>query len=724
LNLYALFHLNLAYSSIEEEQRPDVLRLCYWPLLRLARRYGLPFGIEATGFTLEMAREIDPAWFEEFRHLVTEGPCEFVGSGHVQLIGPLVPAEVNAVNQRLGQDSYEQLLGFRPRIALVNEQAYSAGMVQHYSDAGYRAIIMEWDNPASSHPDWRAEWRYLPQYACGADGERGEGSGKQGAESKERRGGSTEQSSPLQAPSSVLHAPHSAEEIPVIWNKSIAFQKFQRYAHGEMELDEYHEYLCGHLAETPRAFPLYGNDVEIFDFRPGRYHTEATLREDSEWDRIGCLFENLLADQRFRFVSPSQVLELLDQPRAGNRLHLESPTIPVPVKKQGKYNITRWAVTGRDDLGINTACWEIYEGLKANDQASDEDWRDLCYLWSSDLRTHITDNRWGDYRKRLAAAPSGLRLAGTTRRSRDCDISGPGTTEANRVLANSATLGAGPFRVDRNGRMLTIESARLEVRLNCARGLALDAFIDREISDLPLCGTLHHGYYDDINWGADYYTGHLVFETPARPKITDLAPVEPQLGEEGGGLTVSSLVRTPLGDVEKIWRLDPEKGTLELVYHLAWADSPATGSLRLGHITLIPEAFDERSLYYGTHNGGWTAERFPLDDMTVDHGKPVSLFLSASRAIGITEGAVQIGDAHRSLHVHIDKTQSALIGLVTKRRVGNQCFCRLSLSAREVDDTSRDGKVGSLKAGITIRAERGVEKEDPRANSQRDFAIA
>ncbi|MEE8481244.1 MAG: hypothetical protein V3T59_08400 [Desulfobacterales bacterium] len=49
LQLYSIFHLNIAYSSIEEEQRPELIRCCYWPLLRLARKYDLPFGIEATG---------------------------------------------------------------------------------------------------------------------------------------------------------------------------------------------------------------------------------------------------------------------------------------------------------------------------------------------------------------------------------------------------------------------------------------------------------------------------------------------------------------------------------------------------------------------------------------------------------------------------------------------------------------------------------------------------
>ncbi len=81
LNLYTFFHLNLAYSSIEEEQRREVVKRCYWPLLRLARRFNLPFGIEASGYTLEQIQAIDPGWIDELSFLVNNGPCEWVGSG-------------------------------------------------------------------------------------------------------------------------------------------------------------------------------------------------------------------------------------------------------------------------------------------------------------------------------------------------------------------------------------------------------------------------------------------------------------------------------------------------------------------------------------------------------------------------------------------------------------------------------------------------------------------
>jgi hypothetical protein len=663
LQLYNIFHLNLAYSSIEEEQRTDVIQRCYWPLLQLAREHNLPLGIEASGYTLETTAVIDPAWVEELRSLTSKGPCEFVGSGYAQIIGPLVPAEVNAANLRLGHQVYERLLGFRPEIALVNEQAYSAGLVKHYLGAEYRAIVMEWDNPARYHPEWTPEWRYLPQFACGQLG----------------------------------------EEIPLIWNKSIAFQKFQRYSHKEIELDEYLDYLCQHLAETPRAFPLYGNDVEIFDFRPGRYHTEAALSERTEWSRIDALFEALGADNRFRFIRPSQVLELMQVPGAGNRLSLESPEQPITVKKQGKYNIARWAVTGCDNVSINSACWRIYEALRSSRNTTDRDWRELCYLWSSDFRTHITEKRWRAYRKRLLEYDQSLQkskinvVSGSSNDNGQSPIDrpslpmgeqrdrafGPLTFTHQQSLIKSA-------RVERSGRYLIIETDTVKLRLNCQRGLAIDALWFKDTSNKPLCGTLQQGYYDDINWGADFYTGHLILEQPGQPKVTDLNPVEPQVIErpDFNEICVIANVQTTLGPVEKHVRLSSSLQRIELSYDLKW-DPLLVGSLRVAHVTLNPDAFARSTLFYATHNGGSHLETFPLQGRGVDHGSPVSFLVSASHGLGLTAGYILLGNQERQLRVDINPTVASLLGMVTYCPVGQSYFCRLSLSAREIDDTLR-----------------------------------
>src|ERR1700750_1093888 len=94
LHVFALFHLNLAFSSIEEEQRATVVRDCYRPLLALAQQY--PIGIEATAYTLEAIGKCDPAWLGDLAALIRAGRIEFIGSGHAQAIGPLLPADVVA----------------------------------------------------------------------------------------------------------------------------------------------------------------------------------------------------------------------------------------------------------------------------------------------------------------------------------------------------------------------------------------------------------------------------------------------------------------------------------------------------------------------------------------------------------------------------------------------------------------------------------------------------
>jgi hypothetical protein len=70
-------------------------------------------------------------------------------------------------------------------------------------------------------------------------------------------------------------------------------------------------------------------------------------------------------------------------------------------------------------------------------------------------------------------------------------------------------------------------------------------------------------------------------------------------------------------------------------------------------------------LFYRCHNGGFHPETFALDGHRVNHGEAVSFLVSASHAIGITEGVVELGDRSRAIRVQVDKTLSALVGMVT-----------------------------------------------------------
>ena len=109
-------------------------------MLRLAERHP-HIGIEVSGYTLEEIARLDPLWIAAARKLIADNRIELIGSGYSQMIGPLVPARVMAENLRIGNDVYHALLGVKPAVALVNEQAFSAGLVEHYLDAGYRALL-------------------------------------------------------------------------------------------------------------------------------------------------------------------------------------------------------------------------------------------------------------------------------------------------------------------------------------------------------------------------------------------------------------------------------------------------------------------------------------------------------------------------------------------------------------------------------------------------------
>jgi len=669
LQLFALFHLNLAFSSIEEEQRGEVIRRCYWPLLELAKAHG-PIGLEATGFTLEEIAARDPAWCDEARRLIQAGRVELIGSGYAQIIGPLVPARVTEANLRLGHEVYDRLLDVRPSLALINEQAYSTGLVGLYLDAGYSAILMDWDNPAVHHPEWPAETRYRPQRAKGADG----------------------------------------RDIALLWTNTVAFQKLQRLAHGDITPAVYGNYVAAQRGTSARTLCLYASDAEIFDFRPGRYRTEETPDGESEWARIADAFARVGKNEAL--IAPSAALEIA---QSGPALSLESATCPVPVKKQRKYNLSRWAVTGRDDLAINAACERIYRGLlRAN--ADDRGWKELCYLWSSDFRTHITEKRWTTFCARLKRADAQWGVVNDvdwchSRRARTEFARGKGTQVGQPSDFDGHTLeylnstplqtedpGSPSPRFARPGmttelgepgpRHIDIETSSLSARLDRRRGLAIES-LRFAGDDAAVVGGLPHGHFDDIALQADWYTGDCVFEAPGEHKITDLEWCEPRIARAANGdVTVAAAIATPKGSIHKSLYFHAGEPRVDFDLIFNW-ESWDRGSLRLGHITLQPDAFDWDGLSLTTHNGGKDCETFRLKDQTVEHGAPVSFLVSSSFGFGMTEGWVELGDAATRIRVEIDRQTAPLLGFLTHRKVGGSLFCQLVLSALELDETRK-----------------------------------
>jgi len=643
---YFVFHLNLAFSSIPEEKRLEVIKKCYWPLLNFALQTKIPIGIELTGWTLERIKELNPEWIEKLKDMLMKGQCELIGSGYTQMIGPLVPYDVNIWNQKIGLEIYEKELGIKPSIVLVNEMAFSNGMIDVYYESGYKGFIMDRDNVKLALSIENNDPSNLPTHGKSVIG----------------------------------------NELQVLWADSILFQKFQQFAHGDIPEVDYLNYIEKRTGNGEQVLPIYTNDAEVFDFRPGRFLQERDAHDEGEWKRLERLVVGLEVNFKFNWYSPSEALKILSN-NPKKVFTLKSASQPVPVKKQAKYNLSRWAVTGRNDTWINTMCYRFYKVLKTKKPTHQEQ-RILCELWASDLRTHITEGRW---QKALALIESFSKtLCVDTAFNRDIDLN---------INSNIEKSGFKIIRDD-EGILLNIENEKIKATLNLRRGLTIRSLSFASHGNKPIVGTLPHGYFETISLGADYYSGGVIVEMPTdHCRLTDLDRVEPILYETSTSLVIMGKLKTKLGEIEKhlVFSKDSEKVSMRYYFN-NWTRH--RGSVRLGKLTLLPETFSG-DISIKTFNGGNHVEEFFLDK-NFDHTAPGSTLISCSTGFGATTGYISIGDDDLRFKVTWDPAQCAIMPLAINKRAYPTGLCRLGFTIQELDETSREG---GIVGGVELNLE-------------------
>lgn len=640
--VFSIFHLNLAYSSIAEEQRATVIKMCYEPLLDLIEEGAVCIGVELSAWTLNQIDELSPIWIERFNHLLNTGKCELIGSGYVQLIGPLVPYEVNLWNQQLGLEEYERILDVRPDLVLVNEMAYSSGMVGVYKSAGYKGLVMDRNNIClalgkSAHDS------AIPCYADGGEG----------------------------------------DTLPVLWTDSILFQKFQRYAHGDIRLGEYLDYFKHRANDAMGPLSIYANDAEIFDYRPGRFREESQLHEDGEWQRIGELLAAISEQTEVSWLSPSKALkqQCLGQEPVAKKL--TSARQPIPVKKQAKYNVSRWAISGRNDLWINTLCHRIFRHLKSTGQAANPKYRRLlCDYWASDLRTHITLERWNKAETEIKVWTQELGISSTI---------GAAPLTAPSCSSDYDDLAAAGFQVELDDEeiLFSIHSNDIHVVLNLRRGMSIHSLAFRQHSFTSLIGTLPHGYFHSIELGADFYSGASVIELlTEHRRITDLDRVSPICYIEEGNLYIRGEVQTPKGHIVKELCFDKNEECISVATAFPGWERPY-GTVRVGTLTLLPDAFAE-ALSIAFESGGKDMETFSLNE-DVLHQQPASSLVSASSGLGGVGGEIRIGNGTQWVNVSWDPAECAAFPMLTHQSCPPSALTRISFSLCEVDETYQPG---------------------------------
>ncbi len=683
LYLYALFHCNLAFSLIGRDEFSAVIKRCYWPILKMAEE-GIPVGIEMSAWTLRTVQKIDPLFSRRLRELWALKRLSFIGSGYAQSIMPLIPAGVNRWNLKLGNKYYKEILGRRPGIALVNEQTFSSGLVGLYKEAGYDTIIMDWNN-SCRHKNFTNKRLYSPQRAAGR-----------------------------------LHG----EDIGLLWSHSIAFQKFGRCVHGESSYEGYLEYLLSHYEEgEQRAFVAYSNDAEVFDFSPGYGPAPR-----GDFERARRVLGSIMGDKRLALLRPEDILDKFKVNPSDGPMRLESAETPVVSKKQERYNPLRWSVTGRDSAHINARCLNLYtdlERLFESGAVRDGDIlrEKLCELWGSDFRTNTCDDKLLYFNDAMGwLSLETARLLGEA--GLEVSINGP-VSESAGVFAGGeakepALCGAGlygsaaPGPVPRGGRAIDVEENSRQVRVSTGevvirllkdRGLALSSALFSAVSERPLIGTLGHGYFDSIELGADFFSGHLIHTSRRGVKTTDLHPVSPTVREDEGGVHISAVIKTSIGLLDKTYHIPAVGNEFSLTYRLRAGALPAS-SLRLGIFTLLPEAFNVERLWFETINGGMGPERFYLKGHTVTHNEPVNPAISASGCLGATAGWVGFGDDEKRVTITSDRRLIHTVPMINYRESGGKFFLRAYHSAGELDDTSYWLWRGSNEITFTLSAKR------------------
>ena len=367
-----------------------------------------------------------------------------------------------------------------------------------------------------------------------------------------------------------------------------------------------------------------------------------------------------------RFSLPSEILGMKVNPR---RVSISTPDYPIRTKKQDKYNVTRWAVTGRDSAKMNTQCYKLYEKIKKSKNR--RLWKNLCFLWGSDFRTNTTDEKYLLFRNLMGYS---LIVA-----EQECKS---GNGRSNREDMNSFSVNCA-----NRGRYFIVETPYHRAVLIKNKGLALKELIFKNKSPEPLIGTVEHGCYDDVSYGADFFSFHTLIATQKGEQITDLSSrVEVSHTFEDGFFKVRNRepIDLPFVSIFKEYWFSE---TVKVVYKLYFKDLYPM-SIRLGIITLIPESFERETLFYRTHNGGRNEESFYLEGKEVKLDTPVNYIVTARGCLGATEGSFTFGDRNKEITVITDKSQLYTVPLLRYKEFKNSFFFRISHTICERDEVA------------------------------------
>ena len=738
MNLFTIFHANLAFSSIPSCHYDWILDNCYWPLLDLVKAKKIKTGLEFSGQTLEILSKLDPSIINEIKELTNSELLEPVCGAQYQSIGPLMPAEDNVYNYQQGRETFRMLLQQDARILYLPEQTISKGLLDLIGKSGYETVFVEWNNIV--------------------------------------RFGASEINRKLLYLSPEL-ASLNGVKLNVLWNHSVLFQKVQRYIFGEIEIEDVLSYLKLESAGKKGMLCFYGSDLEVFGYFPGNTIHFDKKMSCMRWERYRGLIDAVA--EKYDFILPSSGAR---KNRIEASVDLGSAAFPILCKKQPKYNPVRWGVCGRGAYQLNKACYSMSETIqilsKSNSISSQEEKelrRQLAPCWASDYRTFTSEDKWLDANANLhhamekirntvervktfhALATDEILILSEFENNSPCVVEQELRFKPKAVLPGamavviadshdgyetvvktqwenihlyadgyirSATVvihfeGPVPpvlkvkFAGHDASAVAQMESLEpnlsgLEtvVKFNVKRGMSIDALIFSNLSEKPLLGTIPHGFFESIDWDADFYSGGAQIDT-GTDFYHDLTPVKNLIRFSGPIRSVIEAV-VSMGPLTEKKRYDVYKTQPRMDIKQSFMISKlSSASIRTGIITLLPHGWNKDKLELITHNGGQIEERYPLTGQRVTHSEPVKTGVSSRSCLGATKGWTAFSDDEKTITISRNILSGHNVPLLRYEEIGGQFFARLYHSLGERDETSLFVYRGLMEENYTITGSKG-----------------
>ena len=711
LALYSIFHGNLNYSSIDKEMYEYIIDTCYWPLIDIAKDYKFKTGIEFPTNTIQTINEIDPLFICELKKLVKKGKYEIICSSMEQTIFPLIPEQVNLQNLTVGKTKTEEIFSKQVDTAFINEQLFSSGLVSLYAKSGIKNIITvrEWANKIH---DSKNEIKFQPNILSSETG----------------------------------------EQLNIIWSSYIAYQKFQRYVNGDIEKNDYLQYILKQKnSSSDSCFPFYSSDLEIFGYN------NPVLRlagDGNEIHRFRQILDELEKDSDIEFILPSDILKKFPPKE---EILMNSAKYSILQKKQDKFSVSRWAVCGRDNSARNSLCYQLFKkinhlkSLEGKNNLDKQLTSELIDCWASDFRTHTTDAKNQEFSKITNTLSSKLNEKleyeinkKFTDIKSDLIIYNPNTSDWDKMpyeiklffkpgsiknnfelysdeklilsqLENkkfykdgslrSCTIVFEPF-IKKNSIITinfvikdqpqnnsiipckNISTKNTELALLPSRGGSINELVFPKIYDGSLIGFLEHGTYDDTKLSPDFYSGHTVSFSRDGSKITDL--IKTEIFTETGNFPVRKKLFT---------KLEMPFGSM-IKQFFVYENSPMI-DLRYSFyfkdfrpasfrtaIVTLNPTSFSKEKLRYSLHNGGTLESYNFAGHSITQDESTDPRLSTSGCQGTTNCLIDVGDDDKGITIFSDKSKWYSVPLLNYSELENNYFCRISNSMLELDDTT------------------------------------